>query len=177
MVAVVEDGFSPPEQRRSASRLHRLVAVALSPNELGPDSELLGRLTGVEHVDLLLVTDGDELGHSTGDSSDDDDEAEDGIDGPDPGDRVRAVVARLSLRMCVHRLGLPVPVGARPRDVDDLVAAISELVGFDPEPGVGCVVPGARNTNGPADRMVGRAVERIVAAYRLPLLTYLPRAG
>lgn len=177
MVAVVEDGFSPPEQRRSPSRLHRIVAVALSPDEVGPGSELLGRLIGVEHVDLLLVTDGDESGHSADDSPDDEDEDEDEIDGPDPGDRVRAFAARLDLRLDVHRLALPAPAGARPHDVDDLVAAISELVGFDPEPGVGCVVPGTRSTNDPADHMVGRAVERIVAAYRLPLLTYVPRVA
>ena len=36
----------------------------------------------------------------------------------------------------MHRLGLPGPLG--PLAESDLVAALSELVGFDPEPGVYC---------------------------------------
>ncbi|MGQ0572932.1 MAG: hypothetical protein ACT4RN_01870 [Pseudonocardia sp.] len=173
MVAVVEGGVSPLEQRRKAPVLHRLVAVAISPAEVRPGSELLTRLAGVDQVDLLVVTDGDDDGRPEG--SDDDDDV------PDAGDRVREAAAGLGLRVDVHRLGLRVPADRpRPRDVDDVVAAISELVGFDPEPGVGCVVPvrrRGRGRRGPADLVIGRAVERVVAAYRLPLLTYVPLAG
>lgn len=179
MVAVVDDGVIPPEQRRSRRPLRRLVAVAISPEEVRPGSPLLARLAGVEHVDLLLITDGDEARALVdfGADSDPDIDADDEGDGPDPADGVRAVAAAVGLRVAVHRLGLARPSAARPADEDDVVAAISELVGFDPEPGVGCVVPGPPHANGPADQVVGRAVERIVAAYGLPLLTYVPLAN
>lgn len=156
--------------------LHRLVAVAVSPEELRPGSDLAARLTGAEQVDLLLITDGDQ------NNVDPDADPED--DPLHPGDQLRVLAGDLGLpQLAVHRLGLPAP--PRPRDVDDVVAAISELVGFDPEPGVGCVVPlGAGDTAAgseptdpadPADLVVGLAMARIVAAYRLPVLTYVPR--
>lgn len=177
MVAVVEGGISPLEHRRTGPALHRLVAVAVRPAELRAGSDLVRRLAGVEHVDLLLVTDGDEAPTPWGDIDADDDED----DIPRSTIVARERAAQLGLALDVHRLGLPVPVDVRPRDVDDLVAAISELVGFDPEPGVGCVVPLSalrRAASGsPADAMVGRAVERVVAAYRLPLVTYVAGAG
>lgn len=188
MVAVVDGGFSPPDQQRSSSVLHRLVAVALRPEELRAGADLVLRLNGVARVDLLFVTDGDD---PDGPDEDDDDLGDEDDERPAPHDRgadvatvVRGRAAELGLMIEIHRLGLPLPVTVRARDVDDVVAAISELVGFDPEPGVACVVPlGVSRevhlpgtADGPADAMVGRAVERVVAAYGLPLVTYLPVA-
>jgi len=52
------------------------------------------------------------------------------------------------------------------------VAAISELVGFDPEPGVYCLAP----VSAPADAaraVVNRAARRIAQVYGIPLLRYL----
>lgn len=147
---------------------HRLVAVAVAPRDLPRDSSLVAGMAGVDHIDLLLLTDGD------------DDREEDGDDGgeDDPADRgaaLRAEVAAIGIPgLTLHRLALRTPV--RLGHVDDIVAAISELVGFDPEPGVACLVPSAtrRDADGSTDAIVGRAVERIVAVYRLPLLTYRP---
>lgn len=173
MVAV-ESRFCPPEQRRNRRVLQRLVAVAVTPGDLRNGSDLAVRLAGVGHVDLLMVTDGDDREtRSVPDTEEDDDV-------PDPGERLRLLAADLGHPdLQLHRLGLPsssVPA-PRPRDVDDVVAAISELVGFDPDPDVGCAVPlGPAPTaaGGPAEHVVGRAIERIVAAYRLPVITYLP---
>lgn len=198
MVAVVDGGFSPSDQQRSGLALHRLVAVAGRPDELYAGTDLVRRLGSAAHADVLLVTDGDDGPASTNGDPDEGADDPDGTDdsentdappahppGPtsDVGTLARERARALGLRVEVHRLALPVPSDVRPRDVDDVVAAISELVGFDPEPGVGCVVPigvyeemllpGA--ADGPVDVMVGRAVERIVAVYRLPLLTYVPR--
>ncbi|HEY1970619.1 MAG TPA: hypothetical protein VGH89_21885 [Pseudonocardia sp.] len=68
-----------------------------------------------------------------------------------------------------HRLGLPAPFGAD--RADDLLAAMSELVGFDPEPGVFCLAP---STDGrePSRATVGAAAERIAGVYRLPLVRF-----
>lgn len=169
--------------------LHRLVAVAVSPEELRPGSDLVARLTGAEQVDLLVITDGD---HDDGDRDDGyhDGGDHDGGDHDDgdhddeplhPGDQLRILAGDLNLpQLAVHRLGLPAP--PHPRDVDDVVAAISELVGFDPEPGVGCVIPlglgdtaAGSDPTDPADVVIGQVMARIVAAYRLPVLTYARR--
>jgi hypothetical protein len=91
----------------------------------------------------------------------DEDEDEDGIS---------AAVEALGLQdVHVHRLGLPGRIG--PAAEDDLVAALSELVGFDPEPGVYFVAP----LSSPADperATVVAAVQRVVRVYGLPLLRY-----
>lgn len=175
MVAVADNEVCPTGQRTNRRRktLHRLVAVAVSPGELRAGSDFVVRVAGAAHVDLLLVTDGD----GTGDSVGMDPYADPDDDLPDPSARVRELVADLGLlHVDVHRLGLPAP--PQPHDVDDVVAAISELVGFDPEPGVGCVVPLVRKDGAdPADLVVDRAVQRIRAAYRLQLLTYVPQAS
>lgn len=152
---------------RRARALRRLVAVAMSPAELRQGSDLARQLADAVQVDLLFVTDGEH-----GDDRPTDDPED---DLPDPGVALRAAVVDLGLpQLGVHRLALP--AAPRPQDVDrhvdDVVAALSELVGFDPEPGVGCLVPVGAAPAGPADLVVGRAVERIVAVYRLPLRTY-----
>lgn len=192
MVAVAGADIRIPGQARGRA-VRQLVAVATSPRELRPGSDLVARFAGIGRIDLLLLTDGDPP------AADPYDDPDDTV--PDPGVRFRALAANLGLpRLDVHRLALPGP--PRVEDVDDIVAAVSELVGFDPEPGVGCLVPvgaapartpqvrtpsartppartpptGARPED-PADLAVARAIARIAAVYRLPIRTYAPSAG
>lgn len=68
-----------------------------------------------------------------------------------------------------HRLALPAPFGGDRED--DLVAALSELVGFDPEPGVVCLAPDA-DCSDPSRTTVREAARRIAGVYRLPLLRF-----
>jgi hypothetical protein len=68
-----------------------------------------------------------------------------------------------------HRLGLPAPFGTDRED--DLLAAMSELVGFDPEPGVFCLAP-CTDGRGSSRAAVGAAAERIARVYRLPLVRF-----
>jgi hypothetical protein len=51
----------------------------------------------------------------------------------------------------------------------DLVAAMSELVGFDPEPGVYCLAP---TPSDPGRVAAARAAQRIAQVYGIPLLRY-----
>ncbi|HXV93187.1 MAG TPA: hypothetical protein VD813_07820 [Pseudonocardia sp.] len=83
---------------------------------------------------------------------------------------LRAEVARLGHpALHLHRLGLHRPLP--PSTEADLVAALSELVGFDPEPGVYLLAPTAGA--GDASRaVVDRVAQRIARAYGLPLLRY-----
>lgn len=71
-----------------------------------------------------------------------------------------------------HRLALPVPINAE--RADDLLAALSELVGFDPEPGVYCMAPAADGEDPPgqAVAVVAEAARRIRKVYGLPLVRY-----
>ena len=81
-------------------------------------------------------------------------------------DDVQAGIAALGHPdVVVHRLALRSPLG--PTVEDDLVAALSELVGFDPEPGVYCLAPAT-----PEDGVLARAARRIARVYGLPLLRY-----
>lgn len=111
---------------------------------------------GADDLDLDDLDDLDDR-----DDYDDDDEDDDGV---------AAAVEALGLQdVHVHRLGLPGRIAATAED--DLVAALSELVGFDPEPGVYCVAP----LPAPADperTTVVAAVQRVVRVYGLPLLRY-----
>ncbi|WP_156067869.1 hypothetical protein [Pseudonocardia halophobica] len=103
----------------------------------------------------------DDLDDYEDDDYEDDDEDEDGI---------AAAVEALGLQdVHVHRLGLPGRIGATAED--DLVAALSELVGFDPEPGVYCVAP-LPSPADPERTTVVAAVQRVVRVYGLPLLRY-----
>jgi hypothetical protein len=69
----------------------------------------------------------------------------------------------------VHRLCLPGPLG--PHSDGDLVAALSELVGFDPEPGVYLLAP-AVDPSDPGRATVNRVAARIAQVYGIPLLRY-----
>jgi hypothetical protein len=68
-----------------------------------------------------------------------------------------------------HRLALPAGFGAD--RADDLLAALSELVGFDPEPGVCCLAPDADGSE-PSRAAVRAAAERVSDVYRLRLVRF-----
>ena len=179
MVAVPEIRISAPVAAvatgSSAVPAHRrVVAVAVSPMELlRPESDLARLAEGFPQVDLLVA--GEEstdavLGPAGFEGGDDyyDEYDDDWFDSEAA--EVRAGIDRLGLPdLRLHRLGLrtPYPMTAE----DDLVAAMSELIGFDPEPGVYCLapVPGAGD---PARAVVNRAAQRIAQVYGIPLLRY-----
>lgn len=168
MVAVPEIPVSEPVVVIAAGRSAippsgRAVAVTASAAELlRRESDLVRLAEGFPEVELLVAADHDGSADPGADPDDDD------LDGP--GDELRADAARLGLPgLRLHRLGLPIPLP--PGAEDDVVAALSELIGFDPEPGVYCLAPAP----GPADPDSGalsRAAERIAQVYGIPLLRY-----
>ena len=165
----------------------RIVAVAVTPMELlRPGSDLARMVDGVGPVDLLLacenapVDDPSPVGLLSCEGSaridlagldcvDDDLDDDDGPD--DDADELRAAADDLGLvDLRLHRLALPAPLTGAAES--DLVAALSELVGFDPEPGVQILAPLPSAGDDPQRSVVDRAVERIVAVYGLPLQQY-----
>lgn len=194
-MAAVPDMHSPgpavslPESRPGAAPA-RIVAVAEDLTELRrPESDLARILAAVGISDLLVAC--DDRPNSTIasylDYPDYDDEQADAaaadpavvtpIDGAQfevwtPPDGQPAVAAESEPEvggMRVHRLGLTGPLG--PPAEADLVAALSELVGFDPEPGVYCLAPTPAPAD-PARGVVVSAAQRIAQVYGLPLLRY-----
>lgn len=161
MVAVPEMPVSEPvadtTTGNSAVPASRAVAVTVSPMELlRPESHLAELIAGFPQVELLVAAD-----DSRADPEDDIDRQ---------GEELRASAARLGLSgLALHRLGLPSPLPATAEN--DLVAAMSELVGFDPEPGVYCLAPASAPAD-PARGVVERAAQRIARVYGIPLLRY-----
>jgi hypothetical protein len=160
----------------------RVVAITMSPMELlRPGSDLLQMIDGAGYVDLLLACEDEPVAepspvgvlvgawdgaHARADADADDDDDED----DDADDDLRAAVDRLGLdELHLHRLALRSPLGAAAEP--DLVAALSELVGFDPEPGV-CVLAPAPLPGDPQRSAIDRAVRHIVQVYGLPLQRY-----
>lgn len=188
MVAVSELHVSAPsalDARRCGDLLHcrRVVAVVDTATELlRSDSELLRMTSGVEQVDVLVVLDDAPLPYAvpvepfaatipltvvagTGFDSDVDDDVDEGRGG-----LARAELDRLEVPgLSVHHLGLRIPLGTGAES--DVVAALSELVGFDPEPGVYCLAPDV-STADPVRLVVGAAVRRIAQVYGLPMMRY-----
>jgi hypothetical protein len=161
----------------------RVVAIAVSPMELlRPGSDLVRLIEGAASVDVLLacedepVADPSPVGLLSGGALPDagyDDLADDpGDDAADDGyDEVRAAVDSLGIdELHVHRLALRPPLVAAAEAEADLVAALSELVGFDPEPGVHCLAPAV--SGDPERSAVDRAVRRIAQVYGLSLQRY-----
>lgn len=195
MVAVPEERIlvhpvSPadPSGRSEPVAGRRVVAVAGSATELlRPRSDLARLLESFDRVDLLLVADEHEHGGGVvalpvagapavdpvdfdeqWDDRDCADECAD-EDDDDPAAVLDRAVAALGLAdVTVHRLGLAPTFGGEAES--DIVAALSELVGFDPEPGVYCLAPAAENET--AGCPVTRAARRIAQVYGLPLLSY-----
>jgi len=189
MVAVPEVSTFAPTAEAGAGRLsplahcHRVVAIVDTTVELlRPESDLLRTISGIGQVDVLVAVDDAPvvvpgpvgvLDRELGAPGGVDREMSD-VDEYEDADafraEIRAEVDRLGLPgLQVHHLGLPGPLG--PLAESDLVAALSELVGFDPEPGVYCLAPA------PAPADLGRSVltsaaRRIAQVYGLPLLRY-----
>jgi hypothetical protein len=180
-VSVLSPDEEPVEGRR-------VVAVAISPMELlRPGSDLVRAIAGAGYVDLLLACEDEPVADPSpvcvlgarasaasyaGAYGDVDPPVDADDDDPDLDltAELRAVTAGLGLdEVYLHRLALPSPLGAAAEP--DLVAALSELVGFDPEPGVRVLAPVP--APGDAERsVVDRAVRRIAEVYGLPLQRY-----
>jgi hypothetical protein len=184
MVAVSEAGLvlpvdvSLPTPDEESVAGCRVVAVAVSAMELlRPGSDLVRMIEGAGYVDLLLACEDETvaepspvgvLGGGALDGVDaagwTDDEDDDDVD------ELRAAADLLGLdELHLHRLALPAPLGVAADP--DLVAALSELVGFDPEPGVRVVAPLPSPTD-PGRSAIDRAVRQIVQVYSLPLVRY-----
>lgn len=178
--AVTVDADMParPAHRR------RAVAVAVSAMELlRPSSDLARLAESFADVDVLVAAEdrpangptevaqlhaaagGAVVGDAWADDGDDWDD-----DGGDERDEVVEGVAKLGLpHLQLHRLGLPHLQG--PGVEQDLVAALSELVGFDPEPGVYALAPSSWPAD-PSRAVVIAAAQRIARVYGIPLLSY-----
>lgn len=152
---------------RDADR--RVVAIAPDAVELlRPGSDLARLMESFGRADVLLVAeDVPRFAEATDDPDDDlDDDLDDWTRDAEAVDEVRERAAvLLHPDLVVHRLGLSLPLA--PTDESELVAALSELVGFDPEDGVYCLAPAC-----PASSVISRAAERIAQVYGLPLLRY-----
>lgn len=157
----------------------RVVAAAVSPMELlRPASDLARLIEGFVHVDLLVASEDYPLLDDELDADDGDDEC------ADEPDDLRVAADQLGLPgLHLHRLGLRPPLG--PRAEGTLVAALSELVGFDPEPGVYCLAPvpplpaptPSRDSPygqgvDPSRAVLHLAMQRIAQVYGIPLLRY-----
>ncbi len=158
-----------PEHPLLPVRHRRAVAVTVSAMELlRPESDLARLLVSFTQVDVLLAADDRCDGPGSVCALDPSTVVED--DDPATEDDVRARAAELGLPgLQLHRLGLTPPQVAGAEV--DLVAAMSELVGFDPDPGVYCLAP----ADAPGDQgrtAVSRAAQRIARVYGIPLLRY-----
>ena len=189
MVAVPEAQASAPTAEVGAARhsllahCRRVVAIVDTTAELlRPSSDLLRIVSGVGQIDVLVALDDMPMAtpgpvgliapeHAIPPGLD---LATSDVDEYEDGDAFRAEmrdeIERLGLPgLRLHHLGLPAPLS--PRAEPDLVAALSELVGFDPEPGVYCLAPAPA----PADvhrSALTSAARRIAQVYGLPLLRY-----
>jgi hypothetical protein len=183
MVAVTETGLALPgamaissiDDERVEGR--RVVAIAVTPMELlRPGSDLVRMIDGAGYVDLLLACEDEPvaepspvgvLGGGALDPCFGDDDTD---DEPADVDDLLAAANLLGLdELHLHRLALSAPLGAAAEP--DLVAALSELVGFDPEPGVRVLAP-VSLPGDPQRTVVERAVRQIVQVYGLPLQHY-----
>ena len=188
MVAVSDAGLalpvdaSIPSADEESVEGRRIVAIAVSPAELlRPGSDLLQMIDGAGYVDLLLACEDAPVAapspvgvlvtsaRDTAPAVDDDADIEDDED-DDETDDLRVAADRLGLdELHLHRLALRSPLGTAAEP--DLVAALSELVGFDPEPGVRVLAP-APLSGDPQRSVIDRAVRHIAQVYGLPVQRY-----
>ena len=158
--------FAVPSQqvaRAVCDADRRVVAIAVDAVELlRPESDLARLLESFGRADVLLAA--EDLPAAADEGPDDD--PDDWVRDSEAVDEVRLGTAALRHPdLVVHRLALDAPLN---EDVeDDLVAALSELVGFDPGRGVYCLAPAT-----PVDGVLVRAAQRIARVYGLPLLRY-----
>lgn len=170
----------------------RLVAVAVTDADvLWAGSDLRHVADAATEVDVLTARQdppGPLLGTSPMDAEDYPDEDDLDIDGVElpgletsvelPGaEPVTAAPpvlhdGALPAGLRLHRLGLRWTV--QDRDEPDLVAAMCELVGFDPDDQVFCVVPaiGPGAVDDPEVAVLRRVVRRVARVYGLPVLQY-----
>lgn len=185
------------QHRRDTVVGRRAVAIATDAMELlRPESDLARLLSGFDRVDVLLAAEAapalDDRDDAVWDDATWDDATWDDAAWDDstrhhraghaaiadvaPRDEVRdRAVALGHPDLVVHRLGLPAPLTAGAED--DLVAGMSELVGFDPEPGLCCLAPAASlggfgTPDEPGRGAMDRAAQRIARVYGVPLLRY-----
>ena len=147
---------------RDADR--RVVGVAIDAVELlRPGSDLARLLDSFGRADVLLAA--EDLPAAAVEGPDD-----------DPDDWVRDCERRgRGAARARRRCGIPISSCTAWRSTprwsatveDDLVAALSELVGFDPGRGVYCLAPAT-----PSDGVLDQAAQRIARVYGLPLLRY-----
>lgn len=145
----------------------RLVAVAVTDVDLLEVGSDLRHVAGAaSEVDVLIVRH-DPVGPGGGDSPM---EAEDYPDDEPDGPPAAEVAVPAGLRL--HHLGLRRTV--QERDEPDLVAAMSELVGFDPDDHVFCVAPatGPEPVTDPELAVLRRSITRVARVYGLPVLHY-----
>ena len=181
---VVSGDVSIPSVDDEAVEGRRVVAIALTPMELlRPGSDLVRMIADAGYVDLLLACEDESVADpspvcrlapgapgSPGGARWTDDEYFGDDDDADGEDELLAGANLLNLdELHLHRLALPAPLGAAAEP--DLVAALSELVGFDPEPGVQVLAP-VSLPGDPQRAVVERAVREIVQVYGLPLQRY-----
>jgi hypothetical protein len=146
---------------RDADR--RVVAVAIDAVELlRPGSDLARLLDSFGRADVLLAA--EDLPAAAVEGPDDD--PDDWVRDCEVVDEVRLGTAALRHPdLVVHRLALDAPLSDTVED--DLVAALSELIGFDPGRGVYCLAPAT-----PSEGVLSQAAQRIARVYGLPLLRY-----
>jgi hypothetical protein len=172
--------------------VRRLVAVAVSAEDVrDPDSDLRQIAAAAGEMDVLVVRvdlPGPARPASPADAPDYADEPlPDGPADETVGDLLAGLTVAvpagdaaepdLPATVRLHHLDLRWRV--QEADEPDLVAALSELVGFDPDDRVFCVAPaaGPDDASDPEQRVVGRAVRRVARVYGLPVLHYRPVAG
>jgi hypothetical protein len=168
MSAYPEVGFPDPASAGGLSVMaqamrevdRRVVAIASDAMELlRPASDLARLLESFGRADVLLAE--EDLPVAA-----DEDDPDDWTLDAEVTDEVRTRAAALQHPdLVVHRLGLGHPLAAGAED--ELVAALSELIGFDPEPGVYCLAPASSTSS-----VIGRAAQRIAQVYGLPLLRF-----
>ena len=157
----------------SAVPARRLVAVALTEAESARAGSTLAELCGsTGETDLLVVRrDPAAQRRLVGPAEAEDYACDDPADDPDD-EPVMMPLGRLpGGRIRLHRLGLRWTV--QDGDEPDLVAALSELVGFDPDDDTFCVAPARTSpVADPEIEVVRRAVRRVARVYGLPVLPY-----
>lgn len=172
---------------QDVARPRRLVAVALTESESVRAGGALAELSGSTGETDLLVVRTDSAGalrpaepadaedYPADDCPADDCPADDAASDPDDSPMTMPVVRVPAVPVRVHRLGLRWRVGDA--DEPDLVAALSELVGFDPDEYTYCAAPAVSGAVAdPEIEIVRRAVGRVARVYGLPVLPYR-RAG
>lgn len=158
---------------QDVARPRRLVAVALTEAESARAGGTLAELSGsAGETDLLVVRTDPAGGRRLVEPADAEDyPGDDTVEEPEP---ITMPVTRVpSGKVRLHRLGLRWTL--QDGDEEDLVAALSELVGFDPGDDTFCVAPAPTDVVAdPEIEVVRRAVRRVARVYGLPVLPYRP---